>query len=181
MGTWLVHAAGAALLLGAVMTLGDFAWAYFSIRHTVTAGLLHGALVCLCLGAVIGARGGRLVRGILAGPVIGVLAAATFYALAPTLRYAAMFPAWMLFWILFGVLQARMTTASLGSGLGRGVIAALASGVAFYAVSGMWTTGRDPSGLADYVVRLCLWSFAFLPGFVTLFATRTPPRPNATW
>lgn len=180
MAAAVLHALGAALLLGAVMTVGDFVWAYFDVRHSVLAGVVHGAVMCLCIGAVLGARAGRLGTGLLAGPAIGVLAAATFYAAAPTLRWGAMLPAWMLFWICFAALQPwlashRMGPALLGGALLRGVIAAVLSGLAFYAISGIWTSPA-PGG-PDYPIHFAYWSFAFLPGFLALFiAAQGRPR-----
>lgn len=161
----------ASLLLGAVMTAGDFIWAFFSLRHRVYTGVAHGALMCLCIGAVIGYRSGRLAPGLLAGPLIGVLAAAAFYALAPTLRWGAMVPAWMLFWICFAMLQKWLTGGTLGMALARGVVAAVLSGLAFYAISGIWT--RPAPGGPHYVLHFVYWSFAFLPGFLALFAGHT--------
>ncbi len=159
---------GAALFLGAVMTVGDFVWAYFNVRHTTMSGILHGVAMCLCLGAVVGARAGRLAAGLLVGPLIGVLAAGAFYALAPTLQWGAMLPAWMLFWICFALLQHVLLRETLPRALGRGLVAAVASGLAFYAISGIWT--NPARGGPNYLVLLIYWSFAFLPGFVALFA-----------
>ena len=181
MANAIVSAVGAALLLGAVMTAGDFIWAYFDVRHRVFNGIAHGALMCLCIGAILGARSGRLVPGVIAGPLIGVLAAASFYALAPTFRYGAMLPAWMLFWICFALLQRWFTGGSLGAALGRGVVAAVLSGLAFYAISGIWT--RPSPGGPNYLVHFVYWSFAFLPGFLSLFVGASPRhdelRPRA--
>jgi hypothetical protein len=157
----------ASLLLGAVMTAGDFIWAFFSVRHRVYTGIAHGALMCLCIGAVIGFRARRPLPGLMAGPLIGVLAAGAFYALAPTLRWGAMLPAWMLFWICFAVLQRWLTSGTLGMALARGVVAAVLSGLAFYAISGIWT--RPSPGGPNYVIHFVYWSFAFLPGFLALF------------
>ena len=170
----LMHVVGAALLLGGVMTLGDFVWAYFGIRHTMWAGLAHGAAMCLCLGAVIGARAGRPAVGLMAGPLIGVLAAAAFYAIAPTLGWGAMLPAWMFFWICFALLQHYLEPETLQRALGRGVIAAVLSGLAFYSISGIWT--RHSPGGPNYLVHFLYWSFAFLPGFLVLFAGRSSQR-----
>ena len=167
---------GAALFLGAVMTAGDFVWAYFNVRHTTMSGILHGVAMCLCLGAVVGARAGRLGAGLLAGPLIGVLAAGAFYALAPTLRWGAMLPAWMLFWICFALLQQMLLKETLPKALGRGLLAAVASGLAFYAISGIWTS-PSRSG-PNYAVLFLYWSFAFLPGFLSLFLG-TPQRGRA--
>lgn len=171
----MLHAVGAALLLGAVMTAGDFVWAFFDVRHSVRAGVTHGALMCLCLGTVIGIRAQRPAPGILAGPLVGVLAAGAFYALAPALGYGAMLPAWMLFWICFALLQHALTGGALAAALLRGVGAAVLSGLAFYAISGIWTR-PSPEG-PDYVWHFLSWSFAFLPGFLALFV-RHDPRPR---
>ena len=51
----------------------------------------------------------------------------------------------------------------------RGVVAALLSGVAFYLVSGMWTS--PPRGGPDYPRFFLNWTFAFFPGFLALFWT----------
>jgi hypothetical protein len=160
----------AALTLGAVMTLGDVAWEQFGIRHRVAYGVIHGAVMCLCLGVAIGLRCRRPVPAMIAGPLIGVVAAATFYVLAPSLRWGAMFPAWMLLWILFALLQQWLDRReSLVTAFVRGLAAALASGVAFYLVSGMWT---NEHGAPNILRHFASWSFAFLPGFLALFLIR---------
>jgi hypothetical protein len=160
----------AALTLGAVMTLGDVAWEQFGIRHRVAYGVIHGAVMCLCLGVAIGLRCRRPVPAMIAGPLIGVVAAATFYVLAPSLRWGAMFPAWMLLWILFALLQQWLDRReSLVTAFVRGLVAALASGVAFYLVSGMWTSEH---GAPNILRHFASWSFAFLPGFLALFLIR---------
>jgi hypothetical protein len=171
-------ALGAALLLGVVMTLGDYVWATGHVRHSVASGVVHGAVMCLCIGAVIGARTRRVGAGALGGPLIGVAAAGAFYLLAPVMRMGAMLPAWMLFWVLFALLQQRLLSAeSVARALARGGAAALLSGAAFYAISGIWTSPA-PGG-PDYPVHLVSWSFAFLPGFLALFwFTRPQMRPN---
>jgi hypothetical protein len=172
------EAVAAALFLGAVMTLGDYIWAAWRVPHRVVYGLVHGAVMCLCIGTVIGVRTRRIATGALAGPVIGIAAAGAFYLLAPALRMAAMVPAWMLFWILFAVLQRTLLTAeSAVTALARGLAAALLSGAAFYAISGIWT--QPSAGGPDYPVHFASWTFAFLPGFLALFwFTRPQRRPN---
>jgi hypothetical protein len=175
------HALIASLALGAAMTIGDWLWAAFGIRHTITAGLAHGALMCLCLGAAVGLREGRVAAGVVAGPIIGVMAAGAFYLLAPALRMMAMFPAWMFFWICFALLQSWMQARWLRQGerppaavsiglapmIGRGLAAAVLSGLAFYSISGIWTR-HDPGG-PNYLWNFAAWSFAFFPGFAVLF------------
>jgi hypothetical protein len=170
-GGHVAYAFIASLILGLVMTLGDFAWAAFQIRHRVLYGVIHGAVMCLCVGLAVGVRARRPLPAAAAGPAIGVAAAALFYALAPALRWGALFPAWMLLWLLFALLQERFDRKErLAGALGRGIAAALLSGAAFYLVSGMWTGGShaDP----NLPRRFASWSFAFLPGFLALFVGR---------
>jgi hypothetical protein len=158
----------ASLFLGAVMALGDYAWAAMHLEHRVAYGLAHGAVMCLCLGIAIGVHARRPAPAALAGPVIGIVAAATFYVLAPSLRMAAMFPAWMLFWILFALLQQRLRQGErIVAAAARGSVAAVLSGLAFYAISSIWTgPSHDAPNLARHFAA---WSFAFLPGFLVLF------------
>ena len=177
MPSTILTALGAALLLGAVMTAGDFVWAYFNVRHTRVSGISHGVAMCLCLGAVVGGRAGRLGAGLAAGPLIGVLAAGAFYVLAPTFRSGAMLLAWMFFWICFALLQHALVNERLPKALGRGLIAAVTSGLAFYAISGIWTD--PPAGAPNYAMQFLYWSFAFLPGFLSLFAG-APSRARST-
>jgi hypothetical protein len=166
-------ALGAALFLGAVMTLGDFLWAYFGIRHSIWTGVAHGVLMCACMGGAIGAYAGRPAAGLAIGPVIGMVAALSFYAIAPTLGWGAMLPAWMLFWICFALAQHAMRRSEgFNRALARGLLAAVLSGAAFYAISGIWTDHTP--GHPNYLVRLGYWAFAFLPGFLVLFAARRP-------
>ena len=165
---WLIAALVASLFLGAVMAAGDYVWAAMHIQHRVAYGLAHGAVMCLCLGIAIGVHVGRPAPATIAGPVIGVIAAGAFYLLAPWLRMTAMFPAWMLFWILFALLQQQLRGGErIAAAAARGVTAAVLSGLAFYAISGIWTgPSHDEPVLA---VRFGAWSFAFFPGFLALF------------
>ena len=165
----MLYALLAALVLGIASTAGDMLWAGLSLRHRMTYGLLHGALICLLIGGLIGWRAGRVAGGLAAGPVIGFLAAGVFYLLAPWMRYYAMFPAWMFFWICFALLQKQLQREpSWTPAIGRGLIAATVSGLAFYLISGIWT--NPPRGGPNYLYNLGAWTFAFLPGFAALFA-----------
>src|SRR5258705_3744128 len=104
----MVYALIASLLLGAVMTLGDFAWAAFHIHHRIAYGLIHGATMCLCLGLAIGIRARKLLVAAAAGPVIGVVAAVVFYALVRPLGWGALFSASLLLVMLFALLQQKL-------------------------------------------------------------------------
>lgn len=178
----------AAVVLGTVMTLGDFLWASLNLRHRAAYGLAHGAVMCLCMGMLIGGRFRRspgaassrrerwwdpreqkeMLVGALSGIVIGLVAAGAFYVLAPMLRWGAMLPAWMLFWVLFAALEHRLRPGERpAAAVARGLAAAVLSGVAFYLISGIWT--RPAPGGPNYIVNFLSWSFAFLPGFLALF------------
>jgi hypothetical protein len=169
----LIAALAASLFLGVVATLGDFVWAYWNVRHTMLYGVIHGAVFCLAIGSAIGVRTGRLIPAAVAGPFVGVLAAGVFYALAPIMRMAAMFPAWMLFWICFGLLQRHLREEPMGRAIARGLAAAVLSGAAFYLISGIWTD-RAPGG-PNYLRNFLSWTFAFFPGFLSLFFDTASP------
>ena len=159
------------LLVALVSTLGDFAWARYIPSHRPVFGLVHGAVLCLAIGAVLGLPRGRGARGALGGAAIGFGAAAGFYLLARVLGYAAMFVLWMALWAAFGWLVARglgEPRASIGEALARGALAAVGSGLAFYAISGIWT--RPTPGGPDYAYHFACWTVAFLPGFFALLA-----------
>jgi hypothetical protein len=171
----------AALVLAAASTFGDMLWEGLSLRHRMAYGLVHGALICLVIGAFIGWRAGAAAKGLAAGPAIGFLAAGVFYVLAPWMRYYAMFPAWMFFWLCFAALQKTLRReASWGPSIGRGAAAAVISGLAFYAISGIWT--NPPREGPNYLYNFVAWTIAFLPGFAALFAgmTRTRAGSRAT-
>ena len=78
-----------------------------------------------------------------------------------------MVPAWMLFWVCFALLQCQLSRESAARAFVRGLAAAILSGLAFYAISGIWT--RPSPGGPDYLRHFLSWSLAFLPGFAALF------------
>lgn len=163
----LTLAIGSAVFAAVIMTLGDFVWASQLLRHRMAYGLLHGAGLCLALGLALGVPAKRPLTGAIGGLVVGILAAASFYVLAPVMRYSAMFVSWVLLWILLALLDRMLHRgASVASALIRGVVASVASGAAFYAVSGMWDNWNPRSiNYADHFLR---WAVAFLPGFLAL-------------
>jgi hypothetical protein len=155
-------------IVAVVATFGDWFWAMFLSRHVMIAGLVHGALLCLAMGAVLGLPARRAALGAALGVGVGIAAAAFFYALAPLLRYGAMLPAWFALWVLLALAQRRLVRSAMSrsEALVRGAIAGLASGAAFYVVSGMWTRW-NPAAI-DYLDHLARWAFAFAPGFLAL-------------
>lgn len=158
-----------ALLIGSLMTFGDWVWARFIPKHRAIFGLAHGLALCCAIGLYLGAPRRRAATGALAGGAIGLGAAGGFYALAPLMRWAAMFPMWMAFWAAFGILEWRSLgepKAPMREAVLRGLVAAIGSGLAFYAISGIWTH-PNPGG-PDYLRNFASWSFALLPGFLAL-------------
>jgi hypothetical protein len=163
-----------ALWAAALSTFGDWVWARFIPAHRAVYGLAHGTLLFLGIGAFLGAVRRRLLRGALLGAAVGFGAAGGFYALAPLVGYAAMFVLWMALWAALAIVDARGLSAAdarLGPALARGGVAAVASGLAFYAISGIWTTHR--AGGPDYPYNFACWTIAFLPGFLALLARRS--------
>ena len=165
----IANAVAGALVIAGLSTFGDFAWARWITSHRAVFGLLHGTLLCLGIGLYLGALRMRPVRGAVAGAAIGLGAAAGYYALATIMGFAAMFVLWMALWAAFGLLQGRglgEPQSSRGEAVGRGALAALGSGLAFYAISGIWT--RHAPGPSDYAYHFYCWTVAFLPGFLAL-------------
>jgi hypothetical protein len=161
-------AVACSIALAAVSTFGDFVWATWIHDHRTLFGLAHGTLLGAALGLALGLVRGRALAGALYGMLIVLLAACGFYALYSLLGYSGMFVAWMAFWMGFGVLGGRGLSPRHGvrEALVRGVLAALGSGLAFYAISGIWTN-FDPRTI-DYPYHLLCWTIAFLPGFLAL-------------
>ena len=165
-----------AVLLGALSTAYDFAWAIWIPRHHPMYGLLHGMTLLSAVGAVLGWRVRRPFVGLVGGGIAGLAAAAAFYAMAPLLHMSAMYPAWMLLWLMFAALDSVLhgRPAVSMEMLLRGGAAALVSGAAFWAISGIWLR-HDPDG-PNYAWNFLCWTFAYFPGFAALLFTRTDAR-----
>lgn len=160
----------ASLTIAALSTLGDFIWATWIPRHMVIYGVTHGTLLFCAIGLVLGLLAGRPIAGAAAGGAMGAAAAGLFYLAAPLTGYWIMFVVWIGVWMALGLLYAELRRGRTSSRevMGRGAIAALASGAAFYSISGIWRP-FDPQGW-DYVVHFAAWTAAYLPGFAALLA-----------
>ena len=163
--------------VAAVATAGDYVWYTYGVRHTMAAGLVHGALLLMAVGGVLGASSGRVLKGLPIGAIAGIGGALSYYALVAVMdrrTYGTAIPAaWVIMWLLLAALVGRWLRAparwSWASVAGRGAAAALASGLAFYLVMNvLW--GRPPSGGRNYVVQFLAWGFAWAPGLLALMA-----------
>jgi hypothetical protein len=167
-------------IVAAAATLGDLLWYSIGIRHTMTAGLLHGALLLAVLGAVLGAASGHLVKGLPIGALAGIGGALAYYLLVIIMdrrTYGTAIPAsWVVMWLLLAALDGRWLRApdrrSWKHVAIRGLIAAVAGGAAFALVVGvLW--GRPPGGGRNYLLQFAAWAFAWAPGLIAL---TWPPR-----
>ena len=167
----------AALTMAGVSTLGDFLWAEVLPRpHPALYGVIHGAILFLCVGLILGASARRPLTGAIGAAAIGALASVGFYALVPFAGYSVMFLLWIGVWVALGVLHENLhlRRVALRVALTRGVLAAIAAGSAFYLVSGIWFP-FDPQGW-DFSVHFGAWTIAYFPGFATLLIRNSDVR-----
>jgi hypothetical protein len=168
-----ILAAAGAATLGAASTLGDWIWARYIPDGAVLPGVVHGfvffallaAVLAYAVGTALGWR--RLLPSL---PLAGLFLAASFYPIALALGYiAGLLVTWAAMWIVLSLLLrwALAGSETLRSALIRGVVAAAGSGLAFWAVSGIWT---NPAAAADplTLARFGAWTFAFTPGLLAL-------------
>lgn len=158
-----------AVLTAAVSTFGDYLWANV-IPHRVAAyGLAHGLILFLTVGLCLGLPARRPLAGAIGGAVVGLSSAALFYAIQPVLGYAtAMFVLFGALWVELGLLTGRVLQQrdSIRIVLARSALAAIGSGLGFYAISGIWFP-FNPHGW-DYGIHFVYWTIAYLPGFAAL-------------
>lgn len=173
---------GLGVVAGAA-TLADFIWYTVGVPHTVTAGVVHGALLLTVVGGVLGAANSRLVKGLPIGALAGIGGALTYYLLVLLIdsrAYGTAIPgAWVMMWLLLAALDGRWLRApdrrTWGEIVVRGAIAALAGGVAFALVRDMlW--GAPPTGERNYFLQFLLWAFAWAPGLLALTWKRSEAR-----
>jgi hypothetical protein len=158
--------------MAAAATLGDFIWATWITQHLAIYGMTHGILLFAVAGLVLGVPARRPVAGIVAGVMVGALAAGSFYLMRPLLGYSGMFVSWVGLWVALAIVNARLhrRRTSMADVATRGAVAAVASGIGFYAISGIWRP-FDPVGW-DYAMHFAGWTIAYLLGFAPLMCHR---------
>ncbi len=175
-----------AVVTAAVSTLGDYLWANVLPHHRPIYGFAHGALLFLTVGCCLGVAAGRVLAGAAGGVLIGVFATAGFYLLQPFIGYSGLFVMFVALWVALGVLNGRILRHrdTMGAVLLRSVLAAVGSGLGFWAISGIWFP-FNPHGW-DYAVHFAYWAVAYLPGFAALLVALpaeeavTAARPQRT-
>jgi len=159
-------------IVALVSTLGDLVWYGVGVEHRVIAGLIHGAVLLAAVGGVLGVASGRPAAGLAAGAASGVGGALLYYALAPVMGQGAMVVAWAGLWVLLALLDRLLLSPdgdrrSTTEVLARGVVAALAGGVAFALLVGVIWGRPGPDG-RNYLVTYLAWAAAWAPGMLTL-------------
>jgi hypothetical protein len=162
------------ILVAFVAAFGDYIWYEYGVRHRMIVGILHGALMLMSVGGALGWPANRVTSGLGVGVAAGVLGALSYYAMEPALGYPAMFAAWVIVWLILAYGEGRLLQEPArpwSAVLTRGMIAAVLSGVAFYAISGtVW--GRPPAGGRNYLKHFAAWLVAWAPGMMAIGAPR---------
>ena len=158
-----------------VAMLTDYTWYTLHVRHSVTAGIVDGAVMLTAVGAVLGLNAGRVWKGLPIGALAGVSGALVYYLLIAFMDrrvYGSAIPAaWVALWLILAVLDGRWlpapATRPWRSIAVRGVLAAVLSGVAFYLVMNtLW--GRPPATGKNYFVQFAASAIAWAPGLLAL-------------
>ena len=164
----MLEALAAAILLGGINTIADFASAELKLQARPIYAFARIMIICYCVGGIVGARARQLIIGTLGGLMIGAMVAAAYYALQPVIGWQAVPVAWTLFWIGFSVLDAIFRQGSgIVTGILQGAAAAALSGGLFYFLTNIWT--ETPSRDVNLWRVMALWAGAFFPGFIVLF------------
>ncbi len=163
-----------------VATLGDYTWYTLGVRHSITTGIVHGAVLLTAVGAVLGLDAGRVLKGLPIGALSGVGGALIYYllvALVDRRTYGTAIPAaWVGMWLLVALLDGRWLRAPQRRPwpeiATRGMLAAVLGGIAFYCVMNtLW--GRPPATGRNYFLQFAAWVIAWAPGLLALTLGRS--------
>ena len=156
------------LLLAVLSTVADYVWFRNIPQHQVSSGMIHGAVLFAALGAYLGWRRGQLAIGTIGGLVSGMVAALSFYALAPIGGYSMMLVSWLLLWIFLAALQTHLDgKLNLARAVGRGLITAIVAGLGFAVVLFQLYKGWPPASFPA-AKHFIAWAMAYLPGLYVL-------------
>ncbi len=156
------------LLLAVLSTLADYVWFLNIPQHQVSSGSIHGATLFAALGAYLGWRKGKLGVGALGGLLSGLIAALSFYVLAPIGGYNMMLVSWLLLWIMLAGLQTHLDgKLDLAKAVGRGIVTSIAAAVGFGVVLFQLYRGWPPETFS-FFTHFVAWSMAYLPGLYVL-------------
>lgn len=156
------------MLLAVLSTVADYVWFLNIPQHQVSSGMIHGSVLFAALGGYLGWRTGKAVAGAIGGLVSGMLAALSFYALAPIGGYSMMIVSWVLLWVMLAALQTHLDGRfDLPKAIGRGLATSIAAGLGFGVVLFQLYRGWPPAEFPAFR-HLVAWSMAYLPGLYVL-------------
>ena len=155
-------------MLAALSTIADYVWFLGIPQHQVASGAIHGSVLFAALGAYLGFRKGRAGAGALGGLLSGLVAALSFYALAPLGGYNVMLVSWLLLWICLAALQTFLDgrldiPRALARGIITAVVAAAGFGVVLFQLYRHW-----PPPTFSYLTHFMAWTVAYVPGLYVL-------------
>lgn len=156
------------LLLAVLSTVADYVWFLNIPQHQVASGAIHGSTLFAALGLYLGWRKGKAGIGALGGLLSGLVAALSFYALAPLGGYSMMLVSWLILWIMLAALQTYLDgRLDLAKALGRGIITSIVAGLGFAVVLFQLYRGWPPDTFS-FFKHFVAWSMAYLPGLYVL-------------
>ena len=156
------------MLLAVLSTVADYVWFLNIPQHQVSSGMIHGSVLFAALGGYLGWRKGKAVAGAIGGFMSGMLAALSFYALAPIGGYSMMIVSWVLLWIMLAALQTHLNgRLDMPKAIGRGLVTSIAAGLGFAVVLFQLYRGWPPAEFPAFR-HLVAWSMAYLPGLYVL-------------
>ena len=156
------------LLLATLSTVADYVWFLNIPQHQVSSGMIHGSTLFLALGAYLGWRKGKFAAGAIGGLLSGMLAALSFYALAPIGGYSMMLVSWLLLWIMLAALQTYLDgRLDMAKAIGRGIVTSIAAALGFGVVLFQLYRGWPPETFPVFK-HFVAWAMAYLPGLYVL-------------
>src|SRR4029453_7236109 len=163
-----------ALLLAALSTGADYVWFLDIPSHQIASGATHGSVLFAALGGYLGWRKGKIVIGAIGGLLSGLIAAVSFYALAPIGGYSMMLVSWLLLWILLAALQTHLDgQLNPAHAVGRGIVTAVVAGLGFAVVLFELYRGWPPATFPAFK-HFIAWAMAYVPGLYVLLRDTRP-------